>query len=214
MTAHKTLKRQIRARMSKTGETYTAARQHFRIAKDSPMSTQTFENPTTFVAPNVQPGLWPRWISKHPWLGAFLPKAEAEARNQGYEACDHFCIQLAFLRLRSPVDEWFHDLHVNVTQWREDILVALGSNIDKGTFDRYIDFGKRIQAARTSENPITDLPLKRITLEAQQMLDLARSEAERDQVPIDERHFMVPMMDWHPFGEPTLEQLRRITGRK
>lgn len=214
MTAHKTLKRQIRARMSKTGETYTAARQHFRIAKDSPMSTQTFENPATFVAPNVQPSLWPRWISNHPWLGAFLPKAEAEARNQGYEACDHFCIQLAFLRLRSPVDEWFHDLHVNVTQWREDILVALGSNIDSGTFDRYIDVGKRIQAARTSENPITDLPLKRITLEAQQMLDLAKSEAERDQIPIDERHFMVPMMDWHPFGEPTLEELRRITGRK
>lgn len=213
MTAHKTLKRQIRARMRKTGESYTAARQHFRVVKDSPMSTQTIENPTTMVAQNVQPDLWPSWISKHAWLETFLPKAEAEARNQGYEACDHFCIQLAFLRLRSPVDDWFRDLDVNVIQWREDILVALGSNLDQGTFDRYIDVGKRILQARTSENPIVDLPLKRITSEAQRMLELARSEAERDQVPIDERHFMVPMMDWHPFGEPTIEELRRLTGR-
>ncbi len=214
MTAHKTLKRQIRARMRKTGEAYTAARQHFRVAKDSPMSTQTIENPTTIVASNVQRDLWPTWISQHPWLEKFLPYVEAEARNQGYEECDHFCVQLAFLRLRSPVDMWFHELHVNVTQWREDILVALGSNIDKGNFVRYLDVGKRIQRARTSENPIEDLPLKRITQEALRMLDLAKSEAERDHVSIDERHFMVPMMDRHPFGEPTIEELRRITGRR
>ena len=214
MTAHKTLKRQIRARMRKTGEAYTAARQHFRVAKDSPMSTSTIENSTTIVAPHVQPGLWPGWVSQHPWLIAFLPKVEAEARNQGYEECDHFCVQLAFLRLRSPVDEWFHKLHVNVTQWREDILVALGSNFDRSTFNRYVDIGKRIQRARASENPIEDLPLKRITLEALRMLELAKSEAERDQLPIDERHFMVPMMDWHPFGEPTIEDLRKITDRK
>ena len=213
MTAQKTLKRQIRARMRKTGEAYTAARQHFRVAKDSPMSTRTIENPTTIVAPHVQSDLWPNWISQHRWLETFLPRAEAEARNQGNEECDHFCLQLAFLRLPLPVDDWFRELHVNATQWREDILVALGSNLDRGSFDRYIDVGKRIQQARTSENPIEELPLKGITSEAQQMLNLAKREAERDQTPIDERHFMVPMMDWHPFGEPTIEEIRRITGR-
>ena len=214
MTAHKTLKRQIRARMRKTGEAYTAARQHFRVAKDSPMSEQTLNFPTTRFARQVQPNLWPSWTNQHPWLLAFLPRAEAEARNQGNVECDHFCLQLAFLRLSSPVEDWFLELHVNVTQWREDILVALGSNIEKNSIDRYLELGKRIQTARSSENPIEELPLKKITWEAQQMLDLAKNEAERDQVPIDERHFMVPMMDWHPVGEPTIEELRRITGRK
>lgn len=214
MTAHKTLKRQIRERMRKTGEAYTAARQHFRVAKDSPMSEQTFDYPTAPVAQDVQPDLWPSWVNQHPWLKTFLPCAEAEARNQGYDECDHFCIQLAFLRLGSPTEDWFRELRVNVTQWREDILVALGTNIDKSTFDRYLELGKRIQQARTSENPIEDLPLKRITSEAQQMLELAKSEAERDHVPVDEKHFMVPMMDLHPFGEPTIEELRKITLRK
>ena len=177
------------------------------------MSTQTIENTTTIVARQVQPDLWPTWISQHPWLEAFLPSVEAEARNQGYEECNHFCVQLAFLRLHSPVDDWFRECHVNVSQWREDILVALGSNVDRGNFQRYLRIGERIQKARTSENPIEDLPLKGVTAEAQQMLELAKSEAERDKVPIDERHFMVPMMDWHPFGEPTIEELRRITNR-
>lgn len=214
MTAHKTLKRQIRERMRKTGEAYTAARQHFRVAKDSPMSEQMFDYPTTPVAQHVQPDLWPSWVNQHPWLTTFLPCAEAEARNQGYVECDHFCVQLAFLRLGSPSEVWFRKLHVNVTQWREDILVALGSNVGKSSFDRYVEFGRRIQLARTSENPIEDLPLKRITWEAQQMLELAKSEAERDRVPMDERHFMVPMMDHHPFGEPTIEELRQLTLRK
>ncbi len=214
MTAHKTLKRHIRERMRKTGEAYTAARQHFRVAKDSPMSEQTFDYPTTPVAQHVQPDLWPSWVNQHPWLATFLPCAEAEARNQGYVECDHFCVQLAFLRLGSPSEDWFRELHVNVTQWREDILVALGSNVGKSSFDRYVEFGRRIQSARTSENPIEDLPLKRITWEAQRMLELAKNEAERDRVTMDERHFMVPMMDHHPFGEPTIEELRQLTLRK
>ena len=214
MTAQKTLKRQIRARMRKTGEAYTAARQHFRVAKESPMSEQTYDFPTTSVAQYMQPDLWPTWVNQHPWLKTFLPSAEAEARNQGFDECDHFCVQLAFLRLGSPTTDWFRELHVNVTQWREDILVSLGSNIGNRTFDQYVKIGKRIQTARTSDNPIDDLPLVRITAEALQMLTLAKSEAERDQLPLDERHFMVPMMDHHPFGEPPIEELRRLTLRK
>ena len=54
----------------------------------------------------------------------------------------------------------------------------------------------------------------KITWEALQMLELAKSEAERDRVPIDERYFMVAMMDQHPYGEPTIEELRQITGRE
>lgn len=215
MTARKTLKRQIRARMLKTGEAYAAARQHFRVAKESSMKTQAFNVPSAPVAHQLQPGLWPDWVGQHPWLKTFLPKAEAEARNQGYRECDHFCLILAFLRLPSPVSDWFVDLKVNSEQWREDVLVALGANmnIDASTFDRYIAYGKRIQKARANEDTVKELPLQQITHEAIQMLELAKSEADRDEVAIDERHFMVPMMDLHPWGEPTLEELRLLTGR-
>ena len=49
MTSHYTLKCQIRSRMRKTGESYSAARQHCRAAKDSFANKQYFENPRTAV---------------------------------------------------------------------------------------------------------------------------------------------------------------------
>lgn len=214
MTAQKTLKRQIRSRMNKTGESYTAARRHFRIAKDLPMSSQEFEFPRTPIAQELQSNLWPEWVTEHLWLKAFLPRAEAEARNQGDRECDHFHMILAFLRLPSPVTDWFGQLRVNTVQWREDTLVAIGSNHDTTTIGKFAEFGRRIMKARRSQNPVDEVPLEKVTLEALRMLELARSEAERDNVPIDERHFMVPMLDWHPYGEPTLDELRQITGRE
>lgn len=41
MTAHKNLKRLIRRRMRKTGESYTAARRHFLRSKESEMTKST-----------------------------------------------------------------------------------------------------------------------------------------------------------------------------
>lgn len=217
MTAHKTLKRQIRARMSKTGESYTAARRHFRVAKDSSMKNQDFENPRTLVAHELQPDLWPEWVDQHPWLRTFLTRAEAEARNRGDTECDHFHVQLAFLRLPSPVPDWFIQLKVNAEQWKEDILVTLGVNTthlsQRQAFDMHLGYGSRINKARNSPDPVRDVPLSAVTDEAKGMLDLAKSEAELDATSIDERHFMVPMMDWHPYGEPPLDELRQLTGR-
>ena len=213
MTSRNTLKRQIRSRMRKTGESYSAARQHFRTAKGSFMNKQDFENPRTRIAKQLQPGLWPDWVEQQSWLKSFLPRVEAEARNQGNLECDHFHLLLAFLRLPAPVPDWFIQLRVNVEQWKEDLLVTIGSNYRETDLDRYVAYGSRINRARKSTDPIVDVPLKSITHEAERMLELAKEEADRDGISIDERHFMVPMMDWHPHGEPLLDELRQLTGR-
>lgn len=213
MTSRNTLKRQIRSRMQKTGESYSAARRHFRTAKDSSMNTQELENPRTRIAKQMQSELWPDWVEKQPWLKSFLPRAEAEARNQGNLECDHFHLLLAFLRLPAPVPDWFIQLRVNVEQWKEDLLVTIGSNFQATDVQRYVAYGGRINKARKSKDPVSDVPLDSISSEAERMLNLARQEADRDGTTIDERHFMVPMMDWHPHGEPPLEELRRLTGR-
>ena len=214
MTSRNSLKRQIRVRMRKTGESYTAARQHFRVAMDSRMNTQEFENPRTRIANRLQPNLWPDWVEQHAWLQTFLPRVESETRNRGDPVCDHFHVILAFLRLPSPVPDWFIQLRVNAEQWKEDVLVTLGMNSNTKGLEPFVSHGKRITAARNSTNPIVDVPLDGISHEAERMLDLAKGEAELDNVSVDERHFMVPMMDWHPHGEPTLEELRKLTGRK
>ncbi len=211
MTSRNTLKRQIRSRMSKTGESYAAARQHFHTAKDKPMQTHEFENPRTRIAQHLQPDLWPSWVEDHPWLKSFLTRAEAEVRNRGDFECTHFHLMLAFLRLPSPVPDWFIQLRVNVEQWREDLLVTLGINSSSKALIAFVSHGKRIMSARKSLDPVADVPLERVSTEAIQMLELAKSEADLEGTSIDERHFMVPMMDWHPHGEPTLDELRTLT---
>ena len=217
MTSRNTLKRQIRTRMRKTGESYSAARQNFRTARDLTMNIQEFENPRTLIAHELQANLWPEWVEAQPWLKTFLPRAEAEARNRGDLDCEHFHLILAFLRLPSPVLDWFFELRVNVEQWKEDVLVTLGVNTHvyakQREFDTVQMYGSRINKARKSSDPVADVPLNSISYEAERMLELAKKEADLDGTAIDERHFMVPMMDWHPYGEPTLEELRRLTGR-
>ena len=214
MTAQKTLKRQIRARMLKTGESYTGARRHFRTVKDSLMKPQSVENPRTRIANQFQPGLWPDWIEEHSWLKTFLPKAEAEARNFGAVECNRGHLILAFLRLPSPVPNWFDQLHVNTTSWMEDVIFLLGMHTDGDLFNLFLKYGSRLNKARKSSNPLRDVPLKSTTQDAVGMLDLARSEAQSDGTTIDERHFFVSVINWCQYSDPTEEELRRITGRQ
>ena len=213
MTSQNTLKRRIRSRMGKTGESYAAARQHFQQAKDIPMQTQEFENPRTRISQHLQPSLWPDWVKEHPWLVSFLTRAESEVRNQGDLECTHFHLILAYLRLPSPVPEWFIQMKVNAEQWKEDTLVTLGINTNASKLVAFVSHGERITKARKSLDPVADVPLERVSAEAVRMLDLAKEEADHDGTRIDERHFMVPIMDWHPHGEPTLDELRQLTDR-
>ena len=92
MTARKSLKRLVRARMRKTGESYSSARRYFH--------TEDYE--MTNATNKLQPDLWPDWVQGHPWLVSFLTKAEAEVRNRGDTRCDHFHVALAFLGLGPP----------------------------------------------------------------------------------------------------------------
>ncbi|MCY3885417.1 MAG: hypothetical protein OXG24_10955 [Gammaproteobacteria bacterium] len=177
------------------------------------MQTSEYENPRTRIAQNLQPNLWPDWVRDHPWLESFLTRAEAEVRNRGDLECTHFHLILAFLRLPSPVPDWFIQLRVNAEQWKEDVLVTIGVNSKANQLNTYVGYGNRMTKARKSLDPVVDVPLDRVSAEALRMLELARKEADLDGTRIDERHFMVPMMDWHPHGEPTLEELRHLTTR-
>lgn len=214
MTSRNTLKRQIRSRMNKTGESYSAARQHFQVAEDSSMITQEYENPTTVVAQHLQPNLWPEWVVEHPWLQSFLAQAEAEVRNRGDLTCDQFHLVLAYLRLPPPVSDWFTQLRVNTEHWKEDVLVILGINSGGNLFHKFLAYGSRMNKARKSEDPVTELPLEAISQEALGMLDLAKSEADLDGTSVDERHFLVSVINWCQYSTPTLEELRRLTGRR
>ena len=214
MTSRNTLKRQIRSRMNKTGESYSAARQHFHVAKkDSSMNAQNFENPSALVAQHLQPDLWPEWVANHPWLETFLASGEAEARTRGDLTCDYLHLVLAFLRLSSPVSDWFTQLRVNTELWKEDVLVLLGINSGGNVFQTFLAYGSRLNKARKSTNPVQDVPLENVSQEAKGMLELARTEADLDGTPIDERHFMVSVINWCQYSDPTIEELRHLTGR-
>lgn len=214
MTSRNTLKRQIRSRLNKTGESYSAARQHFQVAKDSLMNTKDFENSSTLVAQHLQSDLWPEWVVEHLWLNEFLPKAEAETRNRGDLKCDHLHMLLAYLRLPSPVSDWFVQLRVDTELWKEDVLVTLGINSGGSFFQTFLAYGSRLNRARKSGDPVAELPLEGISQEAKGMLELARSEADFDGTPIDERHFLVSAINWCQHSDPTLEELRKLTGRQ
>jgi hypothetical protein len=104
-------------------------------------------------------------------------------------------------------------MKVNAEQWKEDTLVTHAMNASAPKFVAFVSHGERITKARKSLDPVADVPLERVSTEAIRMLDLAKAEADLDGTPIDERHFMVPIMDWHPHGEPTLDELRQLTNR-
>lgn len=213
MTSRNTLKRQIRSRMRKTGESYSAARRHFRTAKGLIMTKQDFENPRARVANQRQLDLWPRWVGEHAWLKRFLPRVEAEARNWGADECNRGHMILAFLQLPSPVPDWFDKLNVDVDSWKEDVIFLLGMHSGGNLFEMFLMYESRLNKGRKSSNPLGDVPLKKIDQDTSAMLDLARSEAYTDGTEIDERHFFVPVINWCQYSDPTNEELKRLTGR-
>ena len=209
MTARNSLKRLIRARMRKTGESYSSARRYFHT-EDNEM---TIENTT-----ELQPNLWPDWVDEHPWLVSFLTKAETEARNRGDTCCDHFHMALAFLSLGSPVSDWLGTLGLDARTLREDTVDILGRNAKQALgvagLEADLARGQRAHGARASSNPADEFPLASVDeVYTGELLELARAEANLHGDLIDERHFLIAMaMLLFEGSPPTASALRYLAG--
>ena len=209
MTARNSLKRLIRARMRKTGESYSSARRYFHT-EDNEMT-----NETTI---KLQPDLWPDWVDDHPWLASFLTKAETEARNGGDTCCDHFHMELAFLGLGPPVADWLAELGLDVRTLREDTVDILGRNAKQALglegLEADLARAQRARDARESSNPVDEFPLTSIDeVYTGELLALARAEANLHGASIDERHFMIAMaMLLFEGSPPAASALRYLTG--
>ena len=182
MTARNSLKRLIRARMRKTGESYSSARRYFHT-EDNEMTNET--NIT------LQPNLWPDWVDEHPWLVSFLTKAETEARNRGDTCCDHFHMELAFLGLGRPVPGWLETLGLDARVLREDTVDILAKNAKQalglGGLETDLARSQRARGARGSDNPVDEFPLASVDeVYTGELLALARAEADLHGASIDE----------------------------
>ncbi len=176
------------------------------------------------ISTQPQQDLWPDWVLDHPWLVSFLAKAEAEARNSGDTRCDHFHIQIAYLRLGEPVSDWFNILELDAQTLREDIIETLGMNANaKGFGDHSLDDhmarADRMLTARNSDNPAIDVPLEGVSeLYTNEILDIARNEAGINGDLIDERHFLIALalnlFQGDPPSPNALRYLTRLTKHK
>lgn len=208
MTARNSLKRLIRARMRKTGESYSSARRFFHTEGNQMTNTTT----------ELQPDLWPDWVAAHPWLVSFLAKAEAEARNRGDTRCDHFHMDLAFLGLGPPVSEWLDTLGLDARVLREDIVELLGMNAADGPrADRHkawLARGERARGARHSSNMIEEFPLTSVDeFYTGEILELARAEAGLHGDAIDARHMLIALaLLLFEGSPPPVSALRYLTG--
>ena len=208
MTARNSLKRLIRARMRKTGESYSSARRFFHTEGNHMTNTTT----------ELQPDLWPDWVAEYPWLVSFLAKAEAEARNRGDTRCDHFHMDLAFLGLGPPVSEWLDTLGLDARVLREDIVELLGMNAAEGPgADRHkawLARGERARGARHSSNTIEEFPLASVDeFYTGEILELARAEAGLHGDAIDERHMLIALaLLLFEGSPPPASALRYLTG--
>ncbi|MCY4059875.1 MAG: hypothetical protein OXG44_17960 [Gammaproteobacteria bacterium] len=208
MTARNSLKRLVRARMRKTGESYSSARRYFHT-EDNEMTNATIE---------LQPDLWPDWVEGHPWLVSFLTKAEAEARNRGDTCCDHFHIELAFLGLGPPVSDWLATLGLDTPVMREDTVELLGMNAERGSGVNgdlaWLARGQRARTARRSTDPVTECPLASVDeVYTGELLELASAEAKLHGDLVDERHFLIALAVLLFAGRPpTVGALRHLTG--
>ena len=208
MTARNSLKRLIRARMRKTGESYSSARRYFHT-EGNKMNNLTTE---------LQPSLWPDWVVEHPWLVSFLAQAEAETRNRGDTCCNHFHIELTFLRLGPPVSDWLEILGLDARMLREDTVELLGSNSrtvpGAAGLAEMLTRGERARDARNSGNPKDEFPLQSVDeVYTGELLELAKAEALFHGDSVDERHFLIALaMLLFEGSPPTLSALRYLTG--
>ena len=150
----------------------------------------------TDTSTELQPSLWPEWVATHPWLVAFLTKAEAEARNRGDTCCDHFHMGLAYLGLGPPVSDWLRTLKLDAHALREDIVEILGMNAQASFGDakleQWMARGERARAARDSVDPVAECPLAGVDeVHTGELLELARAEAKFHGDRIDARHFLI-----------------------
>ena len=208
MTARNSLKRLIRARMRKTGESYSSARRFFHTEGNQMTNTTT----------ELQPNLWPDWVVEHPWLVSFLAKAESEARNRGDTRCDHFHMDLAFLNLGPPVSEWLDTLGLDARVLREDIVELLSLNASEGLganrHEAWLARGERARGARRSSNSIEEFPLESVDeFYTSEILELARAEAGVHGDAIDERHMLIALaLLLFEGSPPPASALRYLTG--
>jgi len=207
MTARNSLKRLIRARMRKTGESYSSARRYFH----------TEDNEMIDATTKLQPSLWPAWVEEHPWLVSFLARAEQETRNRGDTRCDHFHMDLAFLGLGPPVSDWLEALGVDARAMREDVVEVLGMNAREAFGDdrhaAWLGRGERARGARLSGNTAEEFPLSVDEFYTGELLQLARAEAGLHGDSIDARHFLVAVaMLLFEGSPPSLSALRYLTG--
>ncbi len=208
MTARNSLKRIIRARMRKTGESYSSARRYVHT-EGIKMTNATIE---------LQPGIWPDWVAEHPWLASFLTKAEAEARNRGDTHCDHFHMELAYLGLGPPVSAWLATLGLDVPVLREDVVEILGVNamhaFGPDRHEAWLARGQRARAARRSDDPVAECPLESVDeIYTGELLELARAEAALHGDSVDERHFLVASaMLLFAGSPPPVSALRSLMG--
>lgn len=177
---------------------------------------------------SIQYELWPDWVADHPWLVDFLARAENEARYRGDTCCDHFHMELAFLRLGPPASEWLARLGVDAETLREDVIEILGMNArasqirdantstaaHDGIALAFVARGERAQIARQSANPIEDMPLESVDeLYTSELLELAKAEARCYGDPIDARHMLIGMAMLLCEGSPPpLSALRYLVG--
>ncbi len=208
MTARNSLKRIVRARMRKTGESYSSARRYVHT-EGNKMTNATIE---------LQPGLWPDWVLEHQWLISFLTKAEAEARNRGDTHCDHFHMELAYLGLGPPVSDWLAALGLDVPVLREDVVEILGVNamhaFGPDRHKAWLARGERARVARRGDDPVAERPLESVAeIYTGELLELARAEAGFHGDSVDERHFLVASaMLLFAGSPPSVSALRYLTG--
>ena len=194
MTARNSLKRRVRARMIKTGESYASA---LRAIRDGDFAMQN------------ETSIWPEWTAQHPWLQDFLASAVAEAMKRGDTQCDHAHIQIAFLRQGPPVSEWLEALSLHRQDLIEELVEMIGMNAAQAAGDDQLA-GLTARADRVAnQTPITVVD----SYYTNEILDVARNEAAVQGERVDARHLLIGLgSSLFQGNPPNPDVLRTLTG--
>ncbi|MEM7364065.1 MAG: hypothetical protein AAF525_08565 [Pseudomonadota bacterium] len=192
MTARNSLKRRVRARMRKTGESYASA---LRAIRDGDIAMQH------------ETSIWPSWTRQHPWLRGFLEDVELEAVKRGDLRCDHIHLQIAFLRLGLPVSQWLEELSLNRQNLIEELVEMIGMNAARAAGDNQLD-GLMARADRVAnQTPVTAVD----SYYTNEILHLARNEAARHHENADARHLLIGLgSSLFQGAPPTPDRLRKV----
>lgn len=189
MTKRNTIKRLVRARMQKTGESYAAALRNVR--RPDPGA-------------ELLAGDWPDWTSNHPWLRSLLSAAEA-ANPQPGRYFTHFHLLVAYMA-EPAVSRWLAVCGAPMN-WRQECEWMLNlilernsgraeppaSNPDPGDPDPGDPGPGDPGPGRPHSGRSTP-----VIVEAADMLDMARAEAATTGRQIDATSFLPAAVDWIP----------------